>query len=318
MTHSTLERSQVGEDPVIVIPSRAVNAPHAPSPGFRCNLCGAAGEPWLEKRGYPILRCPRCDNAFVPQDRVPADLEAVYSEGYFEGKEATGYPSYLADRRLLENNFADRARWIDQLGAPGPRLLEVGAAYGLFLAAARDRGFQVTGVELVPECVEAAARLEGVRIVQGDFLKTPLEGPFDVIAMFDVIEHFRDPMACLRRARDLLSPGGLLVIETDDLAAPWARLLGRHWYFLDPPQHLFYFSAKGMKGRLREAGFSGPIRIRRPGRRVSLRNIAFKLTAAVPPGPARRSLASVARRARSASVYLNFGDAMLVAARRDG
>ena len=84
-------------------------------------------------------------------------------------------------------------------------------------------------------------------------------------------------LAWLVRARELLAPGGLLVIETGDVASPWARLLGRHWYFLDPPQHLWYFTGDGLAALLARAGFRAPPERWRSGRWVSLANIAFNL-----------------------------------------
>jgi hypothetical protein len=106
------------------------------------------------------------------------------------------------------------------------------------------------------------------------------------------------------------------VIDTGDIDTPWSRLLGNHWYFLDPPQHLFYFSRSGLIMALREAGFRGEVRVSRPGRSVSFTNALFKLTAAVPPGTLKDKLGKVARRGVPGSVYLNFGDGMLAAARR--
>ncbi len=236
----------------------------------------------------------------------------MYSQGYFEGACSTGYPTYLADSRLLLENFGERVDWIESRRPPGRRLLEVGCAYGFFLAAARDRGFDVTGVEISEACAEAATRMWGVNVVRGDFMQQPLEGHYDVIAMFDVIEHMRDPAAVIRRARELLAPGGLLVMETGDLAAPWARALGSLWYFLDPPQHLFYFSAVGLERLVRSSGFTGDSSLRRMGRRVSTSNIGFKLSAGLPNGRFRRSLATLSRKKLPGYLYLNFGDAMML------
>ncbi len=282
-------------------------------PSAECPLCRAPADPWRRKRRFEIYLCSGCRNAFIRDEDVPDDLEDIYSKDYFEGNEHTGYPDYLADRPIIERNFADRVEWIERLGAPGPRLLEVGSAYGLFLCAARDRGWDVHGVELAADCVDASRR-DGLDVVRGDFNAAELEGPFDVIAMFDVIEHLRDPVACLARARELLTPGGFIVIETGDHATPWARLLGNHWYFLDPPQHLFYFSRTGLSEVFSQAGFSSDLRVRRMGRRVSLKNICFKLAAAAPSGAARRAFENASMRGIGGHLYLNFGDGMLVAA----
>lgn len=281
----------------------------------RCRLCGAdAVERWVEKRGYAIHRCRRCGNAFVPDAAVPADLEALYTAAYFGGGEATGYPSYEADGPLIERSLARRMRWLARVAGRG-RLLDVGAAYGFGLRAARAAGFDAMGVEIAPEAAAAARARAGVPVLAADFLAADLPGGFAAITMFDVLEHMRDPRACVARARELLAPGGVLAVETGDVASPWARLLGRRWYFLDPPQHLSYFTAAGLAAMMREAALEPLGRARRFGRWVSVANAAFKL-AHNAPGPLARVFARLATRQLPGAVYVNFGDAMLLAARR--
>jgi SAM-dependent methyltransferase len=280
------------------------------SPPAACRMCGSASvRPWLEKNGVPILRCAECDGGFVPDAAVPADLEALYGQAYFEGACATGYPTYEADLPLMERTFARRLAWIAPRARRG-RLLDVGTAYGAFLRVARADGWAAMGVEIAPDCARAAARYARAPVIAGDFLHADLPGGFDVITMFDVIEHMRDPVASLDRAHALLAPDGIVVIETGDRASLWARALGRRWYFLDPPQHLSYFTARGLASLLAARGFAVTDHAR-PGRWVSLANIAFKL--AHHGGGAFRKLEGVRV---PGGVYLNFGDAMLVAGRR--
>jgi SAM-dependent methyltransferase len=280
-----------------------------------CPLCGGEGQPWRSKRGYPIYLCHACRNAFIAPDRIPTNLEDLYSKSYFEGEESTGYPSYLKDQPLLLKNFEDRLKWIAKLEPRGRRLLDVGAAYGLFLKVARDAGWDAEGVEIAPDCAAEATRISGAKVTPGDFLSVELSGKYDVIVMFDVIEHMRDPLAVARRARELLAPGGWLVIETGDHESPWARLLRERWYFLDPPQHLFYFSKKGLYWLFDRAGFAGDFELKRSGRRVSVANISFKLAKEL-PSRIRESVVGMARRGLPGSLYLNFGDGMLVGAQR--
>jgi SAM-dependent methyltransferase len=280
-----------------------------------CPLCGGSGTPWQRKRGFEIDLCGSCRNAFVPPELVPADLEALYSVEYFEGEQSTGYPGYRSDQEIIVKNFRDRLQWIARFAPPRPRLLDVGAAYGFLLKAARDMGWDAEGVEIAPDCAAEAARISGAPVLAGDFLSVKLRPGFDVIVMLDVIEHMRDPLACVRRAYELLAPGGHLVIETGDHASPWARLLGERWYFLDPPQHLFYFSKRGLDWLLSRAGFA-PVRpFHRQGRRVSLANVSFKLAAEL-PSRWRGSVIDATRERLPGSVYLNFGDAMMMAAKR--
>lgn len=282
----------------------------------RCGICGGTGVPWLEKHGYPILMCSSCHNGFVPASLVPEDLEALYSKDYFEGGHETGYPGYLADAELVEGNFRERLAYIDSLSPPGHRLLDVGTAFGLLLKAARAAGWQASGVEVAPDCALEAARISGASVACGDFVSTPLEGPFDVITMFDVIEHFRDPAAAVRRAWELLEPRGLLIVETGDIATPVARTLRKHWWFIDPPQHLFYFSKEGFETVLRSAGFTGEVIIKRPTRDVSLTNIAFKLAGTAPQGVLRDVMSRVSRVRLPGALPLNLFDGILAAARK--
>jgi SAM-dependent methyltransferase len=286
------------------------------APSGACPLCRGASSRWLVKNGLPIQRCSACDTRFLAQDDIPADLESLYTAEYFAGGVATGYPTYQQDAPMLERNFAERVRRIGAWHAPG-RLLDVGAAYGYFVKAAREAGWDASGVELAPEVAREAAKLAGAEIIAGDFLEVALAPGFDVITMFDVIEHVRDPLAWLVRARELLAPGGLLVIETGDVASRWARLLGRHWYFLDPPQHLFYFTGAGLEALLLRAGFRAPPQRWRSGRWVSLANIAFKLVRLAPPSRARSAVIAFAQTRLGGSLYLRFGDTLLLAARLD-
>jgi len=294
----------------------SLGAGNAAAPSGICPLCGGAASRWLVKNDLPIQRCGACDNRFLAPADVPADLESLYSVDYFAGGIATGYPTYQQDAPMLERNFAERVRRISRWRAPG-RILDVGAAYGYFVKAAREAGWDASGVELVPEVAREAAQLAQAEIVAGDFLAVPLEPGFDVITMFDVIEHVREPLAWLVRARELLAPGGLLVIETGDVASAWARLLGRHWYFLDPPQHLWYFTGDGLEALLARAGFRAPPHRWRSGRWVSLANIAFKLVRLAPPSRLRSAVIELARTRLGGSLYLRFGDTLLLAARLD-
>jgi SAM-dependent methyltransferase len=273
--------------------------------GRPCALCGGRGRPWLEKRGYRHLRCERCDCGFLAPDQRPDDLASLYGAEYFEGGRGCGYPGYLRDARLLDANFDRRLAWIEGLRGRG-RLLEVGCAYGLFLRRARERGWDAAGVEIAEDCAREARRNAGVPVVAGDFLEADLAGPFDVVVGLDVIEHMPDPAACIERCAQLLVPDGLLVLETGNLASRWARWLGRRWHFVDPPQHLFYFTPSGLESLLRRHGFAGTIQWRSMGRQVSFANIAFKLAGRA-AGPLLRM---------PGHVSLDLGDGMLVAAER--
>lgn len=294
---------------------RDVATAHAPQPPvLRCRACGGDGRAAFVKRGFVIASCDACGSHFVP-DPVPDP--ARYDESYFAGTGACGYGGYLQDRELILANFARRARWLARIGA-GKRVLDVGAAYGFFVAAARAEGFDAIGLEPVAACAAFAARELGVEIRTGRIEYAPLEpASFDVITLFDVIEHLASPADALRRIRTLLAPGGMVVVETGDLGGLLARTVGSRWYYYDPPQHLTYFSLDSLTHVLRATGFHAPSEVGHLGREVSVRNFFHQLGRAL-GGPLGGLSEAVARSPLAAFSFgvPDRGNAFVAAARR--
>ncbi len=247
----------------------------------RCRACGESGRPVFSKRGFLFAECGSCHCRFVVGD-LPA---LVYDEGYFGGDSFGGYPAYLLDRSLIVENFARRVRWL-AAHAPGGRLLDVGAAYGLLVEAARREGFDAVGLEPAQGCVDWARGELGLEMISATVEEATIEpASFDVVTVMDVIEHVADPGIALRQIRRWLRPGGLLVIETGDCEALLARVCGPRWYYYDPPQHLTYFSQASLETLLEASGFSPPVAVGHLGRSVSLRNFAFQLGRSLGEGP---------------------------------
>jgi SAM-dependent methyltransferase len=78
---------------------------------------------------------------------------------------------------------------------------------------------------------------------------------FDVVSFVHVIEHVPDPLRSLRRAYDLLVPGGLLFLLTPNAGAATFRLFRERWYPLDAPRHVNLFTPGALGEVCRRAGF---------------------------------------------------------------
>jgi len=129
------------------------------------------------------------------------------------------------------------------------RLLEVGVSTGYFLNAARV-DYEVTGLEPSDWACRIARERFGLAVYPETLESSRrfAPGSFDVVAMIDVIEHLSDPRAAVRRAVELLRPGGLLYLVTPDIGSLSARLLRGYWWGLRPA-HLYYFDQSTI-GRL--------------------------------------------------------------------
>ncbi len=214
-------------------------------------MCGAPSDIFGHKNGYTLYTCRGCALTFVHP--VP-DAAAVYTEGYFSGASAhSGYSNYDADKEAMVPTFEKYLKRIAPL-APGKRILDVGAATGFFLQIAKRFGFDVYGVEISPYASGQAAK-KGIPMITGTLHNVPDAPPFDVITILDVIEHVSDPYAECLRAYTLLIKGGVLVINTPDMGSLYARLMGKKWHLIIPPEHLFYFNRKNMRTMLEGIGF---------------------------------------------------------------
>ncbi len=153
--------------------------------------------------------------------------------------------------------YLDRIVRLGKKSADGAKkkLLDVGAATGFFMNLARGRGFDVTGVELC-DFAAAKGRERGLPIITGTLESARLpENYFDVVTMCDVLEHVTDPKNFLLEARRILAPEGLLVINTPDAESLVARILGKRWHLIVPPEHLHYLSPKNVGEFLCKNGF---------------------------------------------------------------
>jgi len=219
-----------------------------------CALCpDGVTRPLFEVDGALIVECSGC--GLVRQDTRPLAASLLYDSDYYATDNPKGgYANYFLDSDVNRRTFRDRIAAIERRYGRRGRLLDVGCALGDFLLEAKASGWDVEGVEISSFAAQRA-RERGLRVTAGRLEELDLpEATFDVITLYDSVEHLTDPIATLAAVRRLLVPGGLVHLVTPNVGGLQARLLGRHWYHYKPGEHLFYFAPRTLRAALEAAG----------------------------------------------------------------
>jgi SAM-dependent methyltransferase len=275
-----------------------------------CPLCRRAGaaEPFYPDRG--IVRCAEC--GLVRYDGAVAAGD-LYTGHYFQGGE---YHDYLADKPILQRNFRARIATLRAL-VPGGTLLEIGAAYGFFLELAQ-RHWQVRGLEIAAEGVAHARNVLGLDVTRGDILERPEEpAGYDVICLWDTIEHLTEPVRTLDKIARWLRPGGYLAMTTGNIASLVSRVRKERWRLIHPPTHVTYFSPETLSRSVEHAG----LRVHRVSSVGYWRSYRSMLHTLLMDGPSPHPLLygiTTLGGSLDLPVYLNSGDIMMMVAQKPG
>lgn len=220
---------------------------------IRCPACGSASRPWITAKGFPIRACRACGMKFVYP--LPSDVSGVYGADYFFGARAGfGYVNYDQDKQAMTPISKKYLALIAERRPARGRLLDVGAATGVFVALAQHAGWQAEGIEISSAAV-AAAKAKGLPVTEATLESLDGESRYDAITFLDVLEHLPDPAQALRIAHRLLRPGGVIAVNVPDAGSLYARVMGRAWHAIVPPEHLSYFTFSSLDRLLADAGF---------------------------------------------------------------
>lgn len=205
------------------------------------------------KNGCPVFRCIEC--GLGAATIAAFDPKALYSGDFFNGRSGAGYVDYAGSEAVLRAEFRATVASVRKI-APSGTLLEIGAAYGFFLLEAAPY-YEVHGIEIA-EGAATHARARGLDVHTGSLDRKLFEkiGPVDVVVMLDVIEHLEDPAATLSLCGEFLREGGAVALTTPDFASLLARLTGKSWRNMTPPQHLWYFTPNSLARLAAAAGLT--------------------------------------------------------------
>lgn len=223
----------------------------------QCAMCGGEALTHYQPKAFDgpagtrvsITECDACAFAWqYPPARSAEESVDFFANSYSEAGSPYFDPAHKTKIADLE------AAYLDELPLAGHRLLDVGAGAGIFARAAADRGYSVTAVDPSMEknstCVADRGDIQWERGTITDLAGNQI---FDVITLWDVIEHLPDPLGVLGDIRARLAPEGVVVLETGNFKSADRVEGGQdHWmYQLD---HRWYFAPESLRQLLHWAG----------------------------------------------------------------
>jgi len=210
-----------------------------------CPACASRSNEWaFVVDGFPHLRCRDCQTLFVSPLPTPEAVQATYLD-----------PSYHGNVELSEDRMRQEARARAHIVAERGcrRVLEIGCGAGFFVEALLELGIEAEGVDPGPQAKRAAERGLPIHPIWLEELEpTDL---YDGIAMFELLEHLPDPMDALDWSRRWTRKGATLAFSTPSASGLAARVLGRRFPMLCPPNHLEVFTRRGVQALLVRSGF---------------------------------------------------------------
>lgn len=228
-----------------------------------CNLCGS--DHFREVCSYGAIKIVKCTTCgFIYRNpRLKENMNReFYSFDYYGGYKTI--EEYISNARLpLFKRILSKLG--DKLRSNSRKLLDIGCGQGYFLKLAKDLGWQVEGVELAKSACNYAKQEFGIDVVNKSIEEASFkENSFDLITLWNVLDHLLDPLETLREIRQILKPEGLLVIRIPNVnfhlfihklfsLIPFKPRKGR---FCDPSVIVNYgFSAKTIRKMLEKLNF---------------------------------------------------------------
>ena len=223
-----------------------------------CDRCGNShGEQRYRLNRCWIVTCPECGLSYV---NPRADQQTIRSK-LQDWADKDVVDSERLRIAFEKNTLNLYQRYIDQLDKlhhlAEKQLLDIGCATGAFMTVARERNWNVKGLELGKASADYANTAQGLTVFNCPIEDFKPDSSFDAITLLEVIEHLESPRQCLLRIHDWLAPGGLLLITTPNFDSLYRRLFGAKWWVVNcEDEHIQFFNNKTLCGLLKETGYT--------------------------------------------------------------
>lgn len=219
-----------------------------------CPTCNSENfQKYIQINNRKLDRCENCKVIFLNPRPDEKELNEMYNKTYFN---EIAYENADLDFEDVKENAQLLLDKIENKFGKRENILEVGAGRGHLLAAARELGYSVTGIEISEESCKYAADRFGLKLFNGTLPNFRSSKKYDLIIFYHSLEHLTDPLLSLKISRNLLTENGLVWITLPNVRSFDRFYSGNNWNGWSLPYHLFHFSPASLKYLLMRSNFS--------------------------------------------------------------
>ena len=196
---------------------------------------------------WDLSRCQNCSHIFANPSPSPEFISSLYS--------SVEDPLYEEEAEGRSKSFIRILIRLERIHPSKATLFDVGAATGIFLNLARQRGWEVDGIETSSWAVTSAEQKYNLHLREGSFEEAEVKkNSYAAVTMIDFIEHTPRPFQALVKAHEILSADGVLVLVTPDINSLAAKIAGKRWWHFRAG-HLAFFNSRSLHTLLQRSGF---------------------------------------------------------------
>ena len=229
----------------------------------KCDLCGADNTTLLfvahdtnyfREGAFNVVKCNACGLVYLHPRPTAQELKHFYpQEEYFPYRRAAGVEQ--GNQEQFTRPYREKVDRLTKCIGSG-RVLDLGCGEGYFLKAMQNSGWETFGAEISEFASRFAQENLGLNVSTGDIFSAGFPGGFfDVVTLWDTLEHLPNPTAVLSEVHRILKSDGLIAISIPNFASPDRRLFGSEWIDIDAPRHLYHYSPKTLRQMLAKTGF---------------------------------------------------------------
>lgn len=220
---------------------------------IKCPFCNS-GKSKVIRNSNDIVQCVDCNSIYLRTRLTREAMEKLYqSYGDVDSHKPPDSVADIPKHSQFRKNFMNE---ILEFTKPEGKFLDIGCCWGGLLYNARQKGFDVQGIEVTRKNVEYAKNVLNINVSNIQFDQQDFnENSLNVVTMSHVFEHIPYTLEALKKINNILKPGGMFCGAVPNFGSFMSLFLKDQWFWLDPAYHYVHFYIDILKRELHRYGF---------------------------------------------------------------